>query len=182
MKLRAMVTLAVAVLAAAFVAPAQAGATPQALAYPPAICPTLSVSTTHPLPGERITVSGVDFTPNATVHLVLHSKTYNLATVTANGQGEFTTQVTLPSGVVGRHEIVAVSGFPQVQGCPPRPIVVIYIHAPEGTSAGHNPGSGGTSFTGVDVLLILIAAALLIAAGVALNRGGRRRHSAADHT
>lgn len=168
MKLRA-IALAVAVIGAAlFLTPAM-----QAQAYPPTTCPgMLSLSTTTPLVGETITVTGSGFTPGAQVHLVLHTKVYGLGTFTANGNGSFTAQVTLPEGVTGTHVIVATSGAPHVNQCPG---VRIHIHAPAGTSAGP-PGHHGTSFTGVDILVIVLIAAGLLGAGVALTRGGKRRH------
>jgi hypothetical protein len=169
MKLRAIIALAAAIIGAVFFMPAA-----QAQAYPPTICPTLSVSTTHPLPGETITVSGVNFNANAQVHLVLHSKAYDLGTVSSDGQGSFSTPVKLPSGVLGRHVIVAVSGAPQIQDCPIA--VVVHIHQPGGSNSGPGGHHGGNSFTGVDILLIVLAAAALLGAGVALNRGGKRRH------
>jgi hypothetical protein len=168
MKLRAIMALAVAVVAAVFVTPAA-----QAQAYPPKSCPgMLSVSTTHPLPGETITVTGAGFTPGGRVHLVMHSKTYDLGTFTANAHGNFTAQVTLPNGVFGHHFIIAASGAPHIKQCQGDPI---QIQSPSHTTppGGHH----GTSFTGTDILLIVLIAAGLLAAGFALTRGGKRRHS-----
>jgi hypothetical protein len=47
--------------------------------------------------------------------------------------------------------------------------------ASHGTGGGHGQHGGGTSFTGVDVLGLLAAALVVIGAGVALLRLGRRR-------
>jgi hypothetical protein len=176
MRLRAVIALAVAVVAALFISPAApSSASPGAFAYPPTNClGSLSVSTTHPLVGETITVSGAGFNAHAGVHLVLHTKSYDLGTFNTNAQGSFSAQVQLPFGVVGTHVILAVSGAPNVDQCPG---VTIRIHGPEGTST--SPG-GPTSYTGTDILLILLAAAVLIAAGVVVARSGKRRH--AEHT
>lgn len=172
MKLRAITALAVAVVGMLFFTPvATAGA------YPPAICPSLAVSTTHPLPGETITVSGVNFTPHASVHLVLKTTTYDLATVTADGDGSFSTPVKLPAGVIGTHTIVAVSGA-DTSVCG-RPHVVIHIQ-PTAPSSPTGKPPGGTSFTGVDLLMILLAAAVLLGAGVAFNRSGKNRHASVE--
>jgi hexosaminidase len=170
MRLRAIFALAATVFGALLLVPAAA----HAAGYPPTECASLSVSTTHPLPGEEITVSGTNFLPNADVRLELHSKTYVLKTVTTDSSGSFSTQVKLPNGVVGTHQIVAASGAPST--CP-TPTVTLHIqkHGTEGSSAP--PPGHGTSFTGVDVLLIVIAAALLIGAGIALTRGGKRKHT-----
>jgi hypothetical protein len=168
MKLRAMLALAAAIIGAALFAPAM-----QAQAYPPTTCPgMLSVSTTHPLPGETITVTGANFTPGAQVHLVMHTTTYDLGTFTANAQGNFSAQVKLPDGVFGRHLVLAVSGAPHIRQCAGDPI---QIHGPEGSSTGPG-GHHGNSNTGVDVLIIVLVAAGLLGAGVALTRGGKRRH------
>jgi hypothetical protein len=177
MRLRAIVALAVAVVAAAFISPAApSSASPGAPAYPPTTCPgALSVSTTHPLVGETITVSGTNFNAHTGVHLVLDSKAHSLGTFNTDAQGSFTAQVQLPSGVLGTHVILAVSGAVNVDQCPGVPI---HIHAPQATSTG--PGGPPTSFTGTDILLILLAAAVLLAAGIIFNRSGKRRH--AEHT
>lgn len=173
MKLRATVALVVAMLAAMFFIPAAQAA--PAPGYPPHGCPgQLSVSTTHPLPGETITVTGSNFTANAQVHLVMHTKTYDLGTFTANAQGQFAAQVQLPNGVTGRHVIFATSGAAHIKQCAGIPI---QIHSPAATSAGPGPHHGN-AFTGVDILLILLVAAGLLGAGVALTRGGKRRHGA----
>jgi alpha-L-fucosidase len=168
MKLRAIALGVVALCAAVFFTPAM-----QAQAYPPTTCPgMLSLSTTTPLAGETITVTGADFTPGAQVHLVLHTKVFGLGTFKADSQGGFTAQVTLPEGVTGGHVISATSGAPHITQCPG---VHVQIHAPAGTSAGP-PGHHGTSFTGVDILLVVLVAAGLLGVGVALTRGGKQRH------
>lgn len=181
MRLRAIIALA----AAGAVGMLFAAGTAQAAAqYPPTVCATLSVSTTHPLPGEAITVSGVNFEPNHAVHLVLRPPSYALGTVNSDAQGSFTTSVKLPDGVYGAHKIVATSGASNSASCPGDPTVTVHIQNPGGTTAGLGGGSGhhgGTSFTGFDGLLVVIAAAVLIVVGAALNRGGKRRHAATRH-
>jgi len=171
MKLRA-IALAVAVLGAAlFFTPVM-----QAQAYPPTGCPgSLSVSTTTPLAGETITVTGTGFTPGAQVHLVMHTKVYDLGTFTANAQGSFTAQVTLPDNVFGKHLVIATSGAPHIQQCPGDPI---QIHGPGGVNSSPG-GHHGTSGTGVDVAIILLTAAALLGIGFAVARGGKRRHGSA---
>lgn len=175
MKLRALIALAVAILAAVFFSPAmQASASPGAFAYPPTTCPgTLSLSTTNPLAGETITVTGHNFTAGADVHLVLRTKAYDLGTFRADAQGSFTAQVTLPAGVYGQHTVVAVSGARLIAQCPGDPI---QIHSPGGESTGPG-GPPGTSFTGTDLLLILLAAAVLLGAGAIFLQSGRRRRA-----
>ena len=176
MRLRAVIALAVAVIAAVFMSPASsASAAPGAFAYPPTTCTgQLSVSTTHPLVGETITVSGTNFNAHSNVHLVLHTKAHDLGTFTTNAQGSFSAQVQLPFGVLGAHTIVATSGAANIGQCPG---LRIQIHAPAATST--SPG-GPTSYTGTDILLIVLAAAVLIAAGLIFSRSGKRRN--AEHS
>jgi hypothetical protein len=156
-----------------------AGPAAQAVAYPPTICPTISVSTTTPLAGEAITVTGTNFIPGATVRLELDSSATVLKTVTASASGTFTTQVTMPAGLLGSHTILA-SGGGGGPGCPADPIQIVNAHGPGGGggslgNGGGTNGGGGTAFTGVDVLLLVLIAGLLVTAGVMLNRGGKRR-------
>lgn len=175
MRVRAIFALAAAMFGAFLLAPAAA----QGAGYPPTVCATLSVSTTNPLPGEEITVSGANFIPDAGVHLVLRPGDYDLKTVVADASGSFTAQVKLPNGVFGTHRIVATTGAPKSATCPSDPFVIIHIqkHGAAGSSAGPGGNGGGTAFTGVDVLLLVLAGAVLLGAGVALTRGGKRKHS-----
>lgn len=176
MRLRAIVALAIAVAASVLFAPMSTAA-----GYPVTECPSLSVSTTNPLPGQSITVSGENFTPNASVRLELHTDVIVLKTVTADANGSFSTSVTLPDDVVGTHSIVAATGAPNSSDCPGNPVVIIHIQT-GGSSTSTGGHHGGTSFTGVDVLAMLVGAAVLIGAGVAFNRGGRRRGSYAGRS
>jgi hypothetical protein len=72
--------------------------------------------------------------------------------------------------VVGDHLLQA---NPHTAPCPASAMLHIQAAGTSGQSGQH----GGTSFTGVDVLLLLLAAAVLIAIGVVVNRGGKRRNS-----
>jgi hypothetical protein len=180
MRVRIRAALALVVLAVGLTLVAPGGA---AQAYPVTTCATLSVSTTNPVVGAKITVTGQNFDANHTVKLVLKSKTYFLVKVTTDASGAFSVQVQLPAGVTGHHEIVAIGGSPNGNGCPPDPIQIIHIHggAPEsGPSNGQSGAStsqpgGPTAFTGLDIGALLAAAALLIAAGVLFTRRGRNR-------
>ena len=169
MRLRAIIALAVAALGLVFVVPATtASAAPVCPPYPANAGASLAVSTTNPQPGETITVSGSHFVANASVRLELHTTVTVLKTVQADANGDFTTTVKLPDGVTGTHTIVAATGIPTSGNCA-TPTVTITI---QGTST--NTG-GGTSFTGVDVLAMVLGAAVLLGVGLALNRSGKRR-------
>lgn len=162
MKLRAILALAVAAIGLFFAVPAAS-----ATAYPPTTCPSLSVSTTNPQPGETFTLSSSGMPAHAMVKIYLHSDPILLKTVETDASGSFTTTITLPDGVTGTHTIVAVPDKPMAPGCPP-PSVTIDIQ-------GKNTNGGGTAFTGLDVLAMLLGAAVLIGIGVGLNRSGKRR-------
>jgi hypothetical protein len=169
MRVRAILALAVAAVAMFFVAPA-AGAAPSVACppYPPSVGAALAVSTTNPQPGDSITVTGSHFVANASVRLELHTTVVVLKTVQADASGDFTTTVTLPDGVTGTHTIVAATGVPTSGDCA-TPTITITIQNP-----GPN-GGGGTSFTGVDVLAMVIGALALLGVGIALTRSGKRR-------
>jgi hypothetical protein len=166
-----------------------AGPAVTALAYPPTICPTLSVSTTNPLPGQTIAVTGTNFEPQASVKLELRSPVRVLKTVKSDGSGSFATSVKLPAGVTGKHTLVAVGGGSTGgAGCGIDPFQTLNIQnngggnssASTGTSTGTN-GGGGTAFTGLDVLALIAAAVVLVGAGVMLNVSGKRRKYASRH-
>jgi hypothetical protein len=171
MKLRAILALVVAAFGAFLVAPSAHAAT---ALYPFQECASLSVSTTNPLPGETITVTGTNFTPNASVRLELHSSVIVLGTVKADGQGSFSTTVKIPSNLTGTHVIFAATGFDARGGqCVPSASLSI-----QGGHAG--PPPGGTSFTGVDILAMVLGALALLGIGYALNRSGKRRQTYAN--
>jgi hypothetical protein len=174
MRLRAIVALAVAAFGSMLLAPAASAAQ-----YPTTVCASLSVSTTNPLPGQEITVSGENFIANASVRLELHTTIYVLKTVTADADGAFTTTVKLPDGVTGTHSLVAATGAPSGGDCPNDPLQLIHIQT--GGESTSTPGNGGTSFTGVDILAMIVGAGALIGVGVALNRSGQRRRGLARH-
>ncbi|MGI8677099.1 MAG: hypothetical protein ACR2LX_00135 [Jatrophihabitans sp.] len=191
MKLRALVAIALAGIALALFGPA-----PSAVAYPVATCSTLSVSTTTPNPGETITVTGNNFRPNTSVQLVLRAHTGSsgfvelkglqadaqdslLKTVRTDAQGSFSTTVTLPSSATsGGYDLVATTGFETAGQCSGSPLVSLTIGAANAGPAGNNGGTnggGGTAFTGVNILIMLIVAGALIGTGVALNRRSNSR-------
>ncbi len=176
MKIRAILALAVAMAGLALAGPA-ATAVAAPVAYPPTICPTLSVSTTTPAVGETITVTGINFDPNAHIRIELHTKIYVLANVVSDASGAFSTPVTMPPGVTGNHLIFAVGGGFDTAQCPPDPIQIQVGVGPTSSSAhpGPNPPP---AITGFDILALIVGAAALLGVGLALNRGGKRRRAA----
>lgn len=174
MRLRSLLVLPLAVVALGAVL--LAGPAAPAGAYPATICATLEVSTTNPLVGATITVSGSNFDPNATIKLVLHSQTYQLGSTKSDSLGSFTKDVKLPTGVTGHHLIEAIGGTSdEPSGCPADPIQALDIQSNGGS--GVPAGNGGTAFTGLDILALIAAAVVLLGGGVLINRGGKRRRA-----
>jgi hypothetical protein len=180
MRLRATLTLGLATLCMLLLAPFFTGSV-AAGAYPITTCSTLAVSTTNPLPGEAITVTGTNFLPGASVSLVLRPGETALKTVTASASGSFSTQVTMPNSTTngGNYNIVATTGAVRNSNCPADPIQTLAIQAETDTNGGGagggasgngGSGNGGLSVTGLDIAGLLVLAAALLGTGVALNR------------
>ena len=138
--------------------------------YPPVFCPTISISTTHPFPGETITISGQGFDGVQSLTLVLTPGNVVLGHVATSTAGTFTTHVTLPAGVTGS-KVIRADG--SGSDCPVDSINIQVSSNPP----PHNPTN--LPFTGVDVLTALAIALALIGVGLLLTRGGRRSYSGA---
>ncbi len=111
--------------------------------------PTLSLSATAVSGCSTVTVTGTNFAPNELVDITMHTKTYALTTVQADGAGSFSTTITVPAGANGHHTIIATGRTHDsanakltVTGC-------------AGTG-GQSIGGTGTSFTGVAVIGISV--------------------------
>lgn len=140
--------------------------------YPPSTCSLLSVSTTFANPGDSITVSGADFVPGSTVQIIIVSPHTTLATVTTGTAGTFSAAVTVPNLAAGSYQITATSTR---LACPVNTLTITVGTEPNsGGTGGHTPAN-----TGVDVLLLVGTGAVLLAAGLVVNRSGRRRRHAA---
>jgi hypothetical protein len=163
MGLVAIVCLGVGVSTSASAAPAST--TP----YPPPSCPLLTVSTTNPFPGQTITIAGTNFNPNVAVTIELDTNVA-LAHVNADASGAFSTDVKLPSDLVGNH-VISATGT-NLGNCPVDPI---QITVQSNTLPSSSSNGGGLASTGVDILTGLVIALGLIAAGVFATRTGRQR-------
>ncbi len=171
--LRRMITLSVAVLAAAFASFTIASTASAAPAYPP-VAPTITLSSTVVAPGGAVTVRGTGFTPGESVSVDIHSDAVHLATVTADADGVATADVTIPSGFSGHHTIT-------MTGLSSGLVLSIGIDIQSGAAGGSATGSssgGGLAFTGFDLPVVTGAAAgLLILGGLFVMVGRRRRSS-----
>ena len=162
--------------------------------YPPGQV-GIQIPTNTVTPGETITVTGEGFAPDTTVVLTLQQTGAQLASVTTDAQGAFTTSITIPTGLApGRYTIVATGG------CPSNPALTLGLSAqvtvtarpatvtPPGQSGNGTPaanaaapaasaaGAGGPlAFTGTESLATVLASLALIVAGSAVVLVSRRR-------
>lgn len=157
-------TLAVLLTALGFAASASAA--------PYANQGTVSVSTTNPSVGGTLTVGGSGFASGETVDLTLHSAVYQLGSTKADSSGSFSATVTLPSGVSGRHEIVATGVTSGVKAITS---ICIGSCSTAAGAGGAGSGGGGLASTGVAVAAIGGFGLILLIGGGMLLMAGRRR-------
>lgn len=138
--------------------------------YPPQFCPTISISTTHPFPGQTITIRGQGFDGGQALTLVMTPGDDVLGHVSTSAAGGFSTQVTLPHDVTGNRVIRAEGSG---SDCPVNPIQIGINSNPTPTPQPPLP------FTGVDILTALAIALALVGVGLLLTRGGRRSYRGA---
>jgi hypothetical protein len=133
-------------------------------AYPPSPHATIMSSTTTPLVGQTIEASGTAYCPNEDVRLTLAGAF--VGTTHTDGTGAFDPPLKVTK--LGSQPLcgIGASGLPNDRDC-----ITLIASTPHGT----NGGGGGTSFTGVDILLLCALAAGLIAVGWALLTAGRRK-------
>ena len=170
-----LVALLVAVASFFLLSPGSAGASATsgiraAAPYPPVFCPTIAISSTHPFPGQTITITGQGFEAAQSLTLVMTPGNYTLGHVTTTAAGTFSVQVTLPAGVTGSRVIRAEGAG---SDCPVDPIQIQISSNTTPTSQSPLP------FTGVDILTALAIALALVGIGLLLTRSGRRSYHGA---
>jgi hypothetical protein len=161
---------AVAASASGLVAATAAGACNDS-AYPPAPHATIMASTTTPSVGETIEASGASYCPDEDVRLTLAGKF--VGTTHTDQAGDFDPPVKVPH--TGKLLLcgIGASGLPNDRDC-----LTLTVKAHHQGGGSHSPG-GGTSFTGTDVLLIVLAAVVLLGLGLGFVAAGRRKQLAA---
>lgn len=136
----------------------------------------VTLSSTTPTAGGPLTVSGSGFAPNSDVQIIIESDPILLATVTADGSGAFSVEVTIPASLSGEHLIIATgidpAGSVRVLGT-----TVVIAPAPTvpATSTGaapeiSRPGSDPVVFAVAGAGIVILTGVLLLAT--------RRRESA----
>jgi hypothetical protein len=133
------------------------------------VAPSVTLSTSRAVPGAAVTVTGQYFLPGEEVLLELHSTPLELATVTTDDTGGFTTVVTIPAGsALGEHEIVAVGKESERSGS--ATIEIYDLSAPPTTPPG-SPTQGDLAITGAAIPIgILALGLLLVSAGLFVAR------------
>ncbi|WP_457025656.1 hypothetical protein [Geodermatophilus sp. SYSU D01119] len=124
--------------------------------------------------GRAVTLTGSGYLPDSTVTLVVYSTPTVLGTVVTDGNGAFSTTVTLPSGLAsGAHTLVASGVDPA--GNPRALALPVTVAATGAAAGGGSAGSGGLAYTGADVAVPAVGgvAALLLGGGLVV--AARRR-------
>jgi hypothetical protein len=141
-----------------------------AFAYGPN-APAIQANTSSTTPGGSVDVTGSGFCLNCTITLTLHSNPVTLGTTTSDGNGSFSTSVSIPSGTEpGSHAIVATD--PDGDSAS----TAILVSATTGPTIA---ASSGLAFTGADIAALSAIGAVALAVGGMLILTGRRRRRAA---
>jgi hypothetical protein len=161
--------------------------TAEATPYPPVTGAQIAVSTTTPYVGERIEVSGTFFGPDELVDIAIHGQV--VASAHADARGSFDPSVVVPAPA-GQQQLTAHG---RTSGLDASPILLTVRDATgglgvdaaaavsSGTGAGAGVGAGhsGLAFTGVQIAMLCLLAALLLGGGTAAVYAGRRRRAGA---
>lgn len=154
-----------------------ASACPAGSGYPAVAAAAALVTTTTPVVGQTIEVSGSGMCTNEGVNIFIDAAL--VATAQTDGTGAFDPPVKVPGPAgVKTLRIVGASGLPNDSAT-----VTLTVRASAGVagvSASRAPtsnGGGGLASTGVRVALLALIAGGLIAGGVLLARSGRRKSS-----
>ena len=145
--------------------------------YPPGQL-MLSSSTCVITPGQpcSTTVSGAGCKAGPSVSIDLHPPTVQLATVTADSSGNFTTTVTIPAGTTASQYTITST----CTGANGKPLVLgAFFSLTSSVTPTTGTGGGGTPFTGSNVLLPISLGILLLGAGSVGIFYARRRPSTA---
>jgi len=141
--------------------------TPSGKTVAPGHCWLAGSSANAVHPGSQVTFTAPPvFQSGETVNMWIFSTGTQLKTVSATSQGDFTTTVTIPSGIQpGRHQIEGI-------GTSSGQVAAVQI-----TVTGASSNSNGLPFTGADYVFPMTAAgAGLIVAGGLTMWSVRRKH------
>lgn len=164
----AISALAAAFVLTAFIAPIATSAAP----YPPSNSASLAASAHDPCAGAANMIGGSGFQAGETVQLVL-ARTGEIGRANVGADGTFTITVTIPLDARGSNQLRA-TGLTSGRSA----ALTLDIQCVLGQSSTRiDNHRGGLASTGVAVGGITLAAAVLLALGVALVVTGRRRRA-----
>ena len=148
--------------------------------------PAVTVEPSTVEAGKTVTVKGTGFAPESSVTLTLHSEPVEVGTATADENGAFSAEVTVPATTeAGEHTLVAASASPSITASAPLTVTPAPAAPTQEPSAAPSPsasappapdqgGTGGLARTGSDAVLAGVVAALAAGAGTAFVRRSRR--------
>jgi hypothetical protein len=140
-----------------------------ASAYPTGTEPQIALDHSSGPVGDKVVVTGQDFTPNKTATLTFHSASIALGTVNVSSSGTFSVTITVPSDPIGEHVVI---GRDVASGQDSN--AANYTITAGGTG-GTGGGGGGLANTGVAVLGIAALGLVLLVGGGLMLMAGRRR-------
>ncbi|MBS0022527.1 purple acid phosphatase family protein [Microbacterium paraoxydans] len=156
----------------------EAGVTPPVTEEPEPTA-TVELGASSVVAGGTVEVSGSGFAAGAELRLELRSDPVSLGTVTAAADGSFARTVTIPAGTpAGAHTLAVI--LPD--GTEVTAALAVTAAAGGGATAPGQGGSGGAdgdlATTGADSVPFIVAAVVLLAAGLGLFALRRRRSAA----
>jgi hypothetical protein len=141
------------------------------------LAPTLSLSASAGTEGKTVTATADGFKADSEVTFELHSNPIVLGKVTADNNGRATLTASLPAGVAGQHDIVAIGINPAGQSVTLNAPIAIAAQtaaslpeAPPATPAPANATPQTLALTGTNIAAITCAAFAMILIGLALKR------------
>lgn len=158
--------------------PAPAGAQTCPSTYAPSPCVTLTLSATIVAPGVAITITGSGFLAFSVIVITFHTAPVTLATVRADGNGDFSATVTIPASATPGSHVIEASGT----GANGQPLtlttpVTIASAIPVSVPSASRPTStaGQLPFTGANLALTGGTGGVLVLGGAAAIVASRRR-------
>ena len=131
-------------------------------------------------------MKGTGFAPESAVTLTLHSDPVEVGTATADENGAFSAEITVPTNTeAGDHTVVAESGTPVVSATAPLTVTAPAAPAADPSAspsvqpstapapAPEQGGKGGLARTGTNALVLIVAALVAAGAGTAFIRRSR---------
>jgi hypothetical protein len=138
--------------------------------------PSLNLSASAATEGNTVTATAEGFQPGSEVTFELRSNPITLGRTNADANGRATLTATLPAGVTGQHNIVAIGINPAGQPVELKSPIVIapksesLPQAPTATAAPATETPNTLALTGGNVAAITAAAIAMILVGLSLRR------------